>query len=369
VPTTTRIRAAVAESVGEPLVIRELDLDEPRANEVRVRMVATGVCHTDAVVRDGVIPTTFPIVLGHEGAGVVEAVGPGIEHLAAGDHVVLTVGSCGVCAQCLHGHPGTCADSYRHNFAGGRVSGGSALAGPDGGAVSSHFFGQSSFAERANVHVRSVVKVPDDIPLERLGPLGCGVQTGAGSVLNVLQPRPGDSVAVFGAGAVGMSAVLAAVSARAGTVVAVDVVDSRLEFARAHGAHAVDARTEDVVARVQELTGGGAQHALDTTGNPAVFAQMIESLGAAGHAGAVGAAAAGSEGVIALPTALSRGIRVTWIVEGDAVPQTFIPELIALWQAGDFPFDELVETYPFDELQAAFDDSESGRVLKPVVVF
>lgn len=366
----TAVRAAVFERLGEPLAIRDLVLSEPRANEVQVRMVATGVCHTDAVVRDGWIPTEPNLVLGHEGAGIVEKVGEGVTHVAPGDHVVLTVNSCGACDSCWNGHPTYCANSYVHNFAGGRPDGTSAFADAEGGEVRSHFFGQSSFATVTNASARSVVKIPEDFPLEFAGPLGCGVQTGAGSVLNILKPRPGGSFVVFGAGAVGLSALMAAVANRAGTVIAVDTVGSRLELARELGAtHVINGRDEDATARILEITGGGVQTALDTTGNDVVFGQMIDSLAVAGHAGALGAAKADAKGVIDLPTALSRGIRITWIVEGDAVPQTFIPELIALNRAGHFPFDRLVRTYPFDDLGTAFADSESGEVLKPVVVF
>lgn len=365
------VRAAVVEEIGKPLEIRELSIDEPRANEVQVRMVATGVCHTDAVVRDGWIPTSgLPIVLGHEGAGVVEKVGAAVSHLQPGDHVVLSVNSCGACRSCFRGHPAYCENIYVHNFAGGRPDGSTAFASEDGSPALSHFFGQSSFASVVNASVRSVVKIPDDFPLELAGPLGCGIQTGAGAVLNVLRPAPGGSFVVFGAGAVGLSAVLGAVANRVGTIIAVDVNDERLRLATELGAtHVINGANEDAVARIHDLTGGGVQTALDTTGVAAVFRQMVDSLGVAGHAGALGASAAASEGIIDLPTALSRGIRITWIVEGDAVPQLFIPELIALHRAGHFPFDRLVKTYPFDEINTAFADSESGEVIKPVVVF
>ncbi|WP_159501377.1 NAD(P)-dependent alcohol dehydrogenase [Microbacterium sp. 18062] len=363
------VKAAVVEELGKPLEIRQLQLDEPQANEVQVRIVATGVCHTDAVVRDGWMPTRPPIVLGHEGAGVVEKVGAGVDHLRPGDHVVLSVNSCGTCRSCLSGHPAACVNIFAHNFAGSRIDGTTAYSYADGTPVKSHFFGQSSFSERVNASVRSVVKIPEDFPLELAGPLGCGIQTGAGAVLNVLRPGPGGTFVVFGAGAVGLSALLGAVASRVGTIIAVDVNDDRLALATELGAtHVINGMNEDAVARVLDLTGGGVQTALDTTGNARVFRQMIDSLAMSGHAGALGAAAAGSEGVIDLPGALARGIRITWIVEGDAVPQLFIPELIALHRAGDFPFDRLIKTYAFDDINTAFADSESGEALKPVVL-
>ena len=367
-----KITAAVSETVGAPLTIKELELDELRPDEVRVRLVASGVCHTDAVVRDGWIPTTFPIVLGHEGSGVVEAVGSTITHVAPGDHVVLTAASCGHCRSCVSGHQSYCLDSYGQNFAGGRGFGtDTSLADGSGNAINSHFFGQSSFSTHVNAAGRSVIKVRDDVPLELLGPLGCGVQTGAGAVLNVLKPGPGDSIAVFGTGAVGMSAVLAAVVARASTIIAVDINPGRLALALELGAtHAINSAEEDALERIREITGGsGVRFALDTTAVPSVFTTMIDALEPAGHAGEIGAAKAGTIGGIDIGTTLGRGVTVSFILEGDSVPQLFIPELIELWQAGAFPFDRLVKQYAFADINTAFEESERGDTLKPIVLF
>ncbi|MDF3311085.1 NAD(P)-dependent alcohol dehydrogenase [Rhodococcus sp. T2V] len=364
-----KVKAAVLEEYGNPLAIRDLELGEPQANEVQIKVVSCGVCHTDAVVRDGWLPTRPPVVLGHEGAGIVEKVGAGVAHLEPGDHVVASVSSCGTCQLCLSGHPTSCLESFGLNFMGGRPDQTSAFSDSVGAAVGSHFFGQSSFAEHAIVAARSLVKIPEDFPLELAGPLGCGIQTGAGSVLNVLKPDANGNFVVFGAGAVGLSALLAAVSSRVKTIVAVDVNDDRLALAKELGAtHTINGSTEDSVARIREITQSGAQTALDTTGNAGVFQQMIESLAVAGHAGSVGASAAGTNGSVDLQGALARGIKISWIVEGDAVPQTFIPHLIALYRAGDFPFDRLIQTYPFEEINVAFADSESGKVIKPVVL-
>lgn len=366
-----RVQAAVMPAVGAAFEFRELELDEPREDEVQVRLVAAGVCHTDAVVRDGLIPTTMPIVLGHEGSGVVERVGAAVRHLRPGDHVVISAASCGICRSCLSGHPSYCVDPLAQNFAGGRADGSRSLTDPESGEqVNSHFLGQSSFATVVNVAARTVVKVPDDVPLELLGPLGCGVQTGAGAVLNILKPGVGDSIVVYGTGAVGMSAVLAAVASRTSTIVAVDINPARLDLALALGAtHAVDGAASDAAERILAATGGGADTALDTTGVPAVFRQMVEILAPSGHAGTVAASAPGGEGVIDLATTLGRGVRVSFILYGDAVPQLFIPALIALWRRGDFPFDELIRKYPFADIDTAFADAEEGRTLKPVVLF
>ena len=366
---SSEITAAVTPKLHGEFEMSQLTLDEPRAGEVRVRMVATGVCHTDMAVRDGWIPTTFPIVLGHEGAGVIESLGEGVTHLEVGDHVVLTVASCGVCIDCLSGNPSFCANSYAQNFAGGRHDGSTSLADEKGQKVNSHFFGQSAFATHANVPVRSVVKVRKDVPLEILAPLGCGVQTGAGTVLNVLKPRMDSSLVVFGTGAVGMAAILAARVARVRTIVAVDVVGPRLELARELGAtHSVNPRDVDTVEELASIT-GGVDYAIDTTGNAAVVEGMIRSLGHRGHAVLLAAANPEAEARVNLAGAVAQAIRITSVIEGGAIPQLFIPEMIELYLAGEFPFDKLSRTYPFAEIDQAFADSESGKVVKPVLTF
>jgi len=362
--------AAVAASKGEPLVIRELTLDETRSDEVRVKLVATGVCHTDAIVRDQIYPIPLPLVLGHEGAGIVEAVGDSVTSVEVGDHVVLSFPSCGVCASCVSGHPAYCVDFGALAMGGARTDGSTAFSAEDGSAVFSHFFGQSSFATVTNVFERSVVKISKDVPLEIMGPLGCGIQTGAGAVLNVLEPEAGSTMVIFGTGAVGMSALLAAVIANCTTIIAVDIVESRLERAKELGAtHTINSKNEDAVARVREITGAGANYAVDTTGNAMVFAQMTKALGTLGHGALVGAAAPGTESPFDIGSLLLSGISISMVIEGDAVPQTFIPKLISLYEAGLFPFDKLVKKYEFADINTAFADSESGETFKPVVVF
>lgn len=366
-----KTRAAVAREARAPLTIEELDLDEPRPDEVQVRMVASGICHTDAIVRDQWYPVPLPAVLGHEGAGVVERVGSAVNGFQAGDKVVVGYNSCGRCAQCLGGHPAYCENFYAVDFAGTRFSDGSkAFTDAQGQPVSSHFFGQSSFAEVSNVSARCLVKVPADAPLELLGPLGCGLQTGAGAVLNVLKPGPGESFVLFGTGAVGLSGLMAAVASGATTVIAVDVVDSRLEFAKSVGAtHVINSRNEDVVQRVREITGGGARYALDTTGVPAIFPQMIQSLRVRGHAAMVGAARPGDTVPLDTGSLLLTGATISVVLEGDSVQQEFIPKLISLHAAGKYPFDKLIRTYPFENINDAFHDSEIGVTLKPVVLY
>ena len=364
-----KTKAAVAFEKEQPLVITEIDIDEPRAGEVRVRLVASGVCHTDAIVRDQWYPTPLPAVLGHEGAGIVDAVGPGVTKVAAGDKVLMSFAHCGECANCATGRPGYCQGFFGANF-GGRRDDGSSSYSLDGQQISSHFFGQSSFAAFANIPVNSIVKVPDSAPLEILAPLGCGIQTGAGAGLNTLAPVAGSSIAIFGAGAVGLSGLLGAVIAGCTTIIAVDVHDNRLEFAKTLGAtHTVNAAKENVVERIQEITGGGVNYALETTGVPAVFTNMTYALTVRGHAAVVGAAALGTNANFDIGSLLPMGITVTMVVEGDSVPSSFIPKLVDLYERGLFPFDKLVKAYPFDQINEAFDDSAKGITYKPVVIF
>jgi aryl-alcohol dehydrogenase len=365
-----RTAAAVAYAPNVPLTLTELVLDEPRANEVQVRMVASGVCHTDAIVRDQWYPTPLPAVLGHEGAGIVVAVGGGVTDIAVDDHVLLSFHSCGVCANCTAGHPAYCEVFFASNFGGRRDDGSTAFTDDDGVPVSSGFFGQSSFAAYANVSARSVVRVDPAANLQLLAPLGCGIQTGAGAILNVLQPEAGSSIVIFGAGAVGMSALLAAVIQEAAIIIVVDVVPGRLVLARELGAtHVIDGSAIDAVDEIWSITGSGARYALDTTGVPAVFEQMTRSLGVLGSGALVGAAALGTRASIDIGTLMPTGISIRMIVEGDSDPTRFVPELVALHAEGRFPFDRLVTAYPFAEINSAFDDSASGLTLKPVVVF
>lgn len=364
-----KTRAAVATAPQTDLEIRELELDEPRADELRVRVVASGVCHTDAIIRDQWYPVPLPVVLGHEGAGIVDAVGEDVEDFAVGDKVVIGPAYCGQCEQCVSGHPMYCVNFYDRNFGVQRADSSKAFSDASG-PVGSHFFGQSSFAEFSNVVARSAVKVPTDVPLEILGPLGCGIMTGSGAVLNVLQPKPGSSVAVFGTGAVGMAGMLAAKAAGATTIIMVDIVASRLEFAKELGAtHVVNSKETDPVAAIKEITGGGVEYALDTTGVPMVFTQMTNSLATRGHGALVGAAKLGTEAKIDIGTQLLAGINIHLVIEGDAVPKEFIPRLVNLYKQGLFPFDKLVKTYKFEDINQAFADSADGSTLKPVVVY
>lgn len=362
-------RAAVVRPTSRSFDIEAISLDDPRDNEVLVRLVATGVCHTDLIARDQLYPVPQPIVLGHEGAGIVEKVGAGVTHVEPGDHVVLSYLSCGECPTCRSGSPAYCPELFGLCFGGSRPDGSSAIRDADGAELHGHFFGQSSFATLAIVHRRSVIKVRRDAPLHMLGPLGCGLQTGAGAVLNIFRPQKGDSLAVFGAGAVGLSAVMAARHLGAGPIIVIDVLPERLQIARDLGADlTIDAREGNVVEQIQAASGGGVHFTLEATGIAAVLRQAIDALGSQGMCGIVGATAPGEEAKFDIADLMVRGKTIRGIVEGDSVPETFIPQLVDLYLSGEFPIDRLIRTYPFDAIAQAVADAESGAAIKPVLL-
>ncbi|MGW2719221.1 NAD(P)-dependent alcohol dehydrogenase [Streptomyces sp. NPDC001492] len=363
-------RAAVVESGGAPFALADVELDEPGPHEALVRMVATGLCHTDLGVASGGLPFPLPGVLGHEGAGVVEAVGPAVTGIAPGDHVVLSFTSCGECRNCHGGHPAYCATWLPLNLIGGRRADGTSTISRDGIPLGGHFFGQSSFAERALVDERSLVKVDADVPLESIAPLGCGVQTGVGAVWNVLKPVTGSTIVVLGAGAVGLSAVMAAALTPATRIVAVDRVGERLLLAKELGAtHTVNVGEADLGEALAEITGGrGADGVVETTGSVAVLRQGVDALAARGTLVVVGAPPFGSE--VALDVnGLLGGKQVVGLTLGDAETQSFIPSLVQLVKEGRLPLHRLISTYPFADIDQAVRDMGAGKAIKPVLTF
>jgi aryl-alcohol dehydrogenase len=360
-----KITAAVSRPDTSAPELVELEQEEPRAGEMRVRLVATGICHTDLHAHEGRL-SPLPIVLGHEGAGVVEALGPGVTRFAIGDHVVLSGSSCGACPSCAAGLPSYCDTAMPHVFGGGRMDGSVALsAGKE--PIHSHFFGQSSFASHAIVPERTAVKVPMDLPLARLGPLACGVLTGAGTVLNSLSLQCGQSLAVFGAGGVGLSAVMAARLAGAERIVAIDLSDERLELARELGAtDCLRGDEPDLAAKIRAMTGRGVDASVNTTTVPSVFDAAMDCLAMRGTAAFVSAPRGNwSPHMFAM---LSGGRSLKGVLGGDADPHSFIPALIAHWREGRFPFDRLLTFYPFEEIARAFGDVRAGKVIKPVMI-
>ncbi|MEU2067247.1 NAD(P)-dependent alcohol dehydrogenase [Streptomyces anulatus] len=360
-----RFGAAVLRGYEDPFAVEEVILNAgPAGGEILVRIAGCGLCRTDLAVRHSAGRSPLPAVLGHEGAGVVVETGGPDTGLVPGDHVVLSFDSCGRCRSCLGGAPAYCDRFAALNLFGGRTENAPRFTDGAGEALAPRWFGQSSFAEYAMVPARNAVPVDASLPLELLGPLGCGFLTGAGAVLHSFGVGPGDTVAVFGAGAVGLAAVMAATAAGA-LVVAVDRHPERL--ARAERFHAVplDAATADLPGRVQRLTGGGAQYALDTTGSARLINDALRSLRPTGHLGLV----ARLRTALPLePGTLDRGRKISHICEGDAVPALLIPRLTGLWQAGRFPFDQLIRTYPLADINEAERDCDAGRVVKPVLI-
>jgi aryl-alcohol dehydrogenase len=362
-----QITAAVARAQGAQLSLEIIDIEEPRDNEILVKVVATGVCHTDIVVRDGMMPTPLPVVLGHEGAGVVEKVGRAVSKVKAGDRVVMTFNSCGHCPTCKDHHASYCHEFFPRNFFAARTDGSSALSIGDE-RINGNFFGQSSFATHAICHEVNVVKVPETAPLELLGPLACGIQTGAGAVMNALKVSAGKSFAVFGSGSVGLSAIMAANVVGATTIIAVDMNDERLAVARELGAtHVINPGKVDATTEILAITGYGLHFALDTTGISSVIRGAVMALAPMGTCGILGASAMGSEIHLDEVHFMSGGRRLMGIVEGESNPDTFIPVLVELYAQGRFPFDRLVTFYDFADINQAINDSESGRTVKAIV--
>jgi aryl-alcohol dehydrogenase len=357
-----KIDAAVSQEAAGLPRIESLNLEEPRANEILVRIVATGVCHTD--LHSHARPGPKPIVLGHEGAGVVERVGSGVTTLAAGDHVVLSFSYCGVCPSCRRHAPSYCYEIMPRNFGGLRPDGTSPLS-YAGALVYGRFFGQSSFATYSIAEATSAVKVPKDVPLAMLGPLACGIQTGAGSVINALRVQLGQSLVVIGSGAVGLAAIMAARLVGADRIIAVDVLPERLKLARELGAtDVVDAHAHDPIVEIRKMLPYGADFSLVTASGAAAITQAIECLAQQGTAGYV---TAPDSVPIPLLAMMKRGLRLRSILTGDSVPQLFIPALIDYWRQGRFPFDRLIRYYSFKAIGQAFADAEKGVTIKPVV--
>jgi aryl-alcohol dehydrogenase len=361
-----QIRAAVARAPDHPFEIVDCEIADPGPGEVLVRVKACGICHTDLAVKLQHIPVPLPKVLGHEGAGVIERVGPNVIGLAEGDAVLMSFGSCGGCAECQRGSPGYCNDFGNINMFGIR-QGGSALR-YRGAELRGHFFAQSAFATHAIATTRNVVKIAAELPLATLAPLGCGIQTGAGAVLNTLAPPAGSTIAVFGAGAVGLAAMMAAKLAGCTTIIAVDVRKERLAVARQIGAtHIIDADSHEVLGQIIQITGRGAHFSVDTTGNPAAVALSVNCLRQRGWSAQVAAPPRGTRYPIEASIVVGRGLTVRGVVEGDAVPGVFIPQLIDLFRRGLLPVDKIVTFFPFDQINRAIEEMETGTAIKPVL--
>ncbi|MCX7173863.1 MAG: NAD(P)-dependent alcohol dehydrogenase [Proteobacteria bacterium] len=360
------IRAAVTRAVGAPLSIESVSLEAPRDHELIVKLVACGICQTDVAMHNSPTRVPRPIVLGHEGSGIVVAVGSAVRKVKPGDHVVMTFNSCGQCPTCRQGIPAYCAHSESVNFSGQRADGSVAL-NCNGTPVHSHFFGQSAFATHALCTELNVVPLRQDVPLELMGPFGCGIQTGAGAVLNSLKVASGSTVAIFGVGSVGLAAIMAARIAGAAKIVAVDTQDVRLAMAEELGAtHTILSVPGVTATDIKTRVGSGLDCAIDTSGNVGVIRLAVDSLATLGTCGLISSAKGADISLNVLQLMLG-GRTVRGIVQGDSVPDVFIPYLVDLYLEGRFPVDRIVSYYEFDRINEAVADMASGKAIKPIV--
>lgn len=360
-----QIKAAVTEEQGSPFEIKDMELKDIGSDEVLIKVVASGVCHTDVAAQEGgLVP--FPAVLGHEGSGIVEKVGDAVTEFDTGDHVVMSYAHCGKCNACLSGHPTSCERFGELNFGGVNLHGEKQHA--RDGEEYSLFFGQSSFATYSVANEQTIVKVPKDVDLELLGPLGCGILTGVGTVTEKLKLEFGSNIAVFGVGSVGLSAVMAANAVGANHIIAVDLHDNRLEFAKELGAtHTINSSdVEGLGDQLKEMTdGAGVEYIVDTTGVSPLIKEGIAGLKMNGELVEVGI---GEEIEVHLFNDLMEENKtLSSMQEGDAIPKILIPKMIELYKKGKFPFDQLIKKYGFEQINEAFEDSAEGTTIKPVL--
>jgi len=361
-------RAAVTPKANAPFDIRDIAIDAPRSGEVLINIRAVGICHSDLVMVSGAFGTRFPAVFGHEGAGVVEAIGAGVDKVAVGDKVLLTFNSCGACGRCAEHDPSYCAHFAPINMACVRSDGSSRLH-LDGVDVSDNFFGQSSFASRAIAFERNIIKLPPNADLATLAPLGCGIQTGAGAVLRSLRAQAGQSLVIIGGGSVGLSALLAGKIAGCAPIFVVEPQESRRALALELGAdHVIDPLSADLQASVRAIARAGVDLVVDTSGNVAAMSAALGVLANKGKLGLVGLPGA-IDAALPVPIIqwLTQGGTLRGIVEGDSDPETFLPELIDYHMQGKLPFEKFVTTYPFEQINQAVTDSHDGKCVKVVL--
>ncbi len=361
--TTNAIAAVLRDGDGK-FALEEVTLGPLASDELLVKVVGAGMCHTDLhILNPDLVAKMGPIILGHEGSGIVEEVGSSVRGIEVGDHVLISFDSCGRCRNCRAGIPSYCDEFFARNTTGRRADLSTSAIDRMGLPLANRWFGQSSFATHAITTERNLVVVDKALPLELLGPLGCGLQTGAGSVLNEMKLAAGQSIAVFGAGGVGLAAVMAAKAAGAREIVVIDLVDTRLETALEVGAtRTVRGDTPDLVEAIKN-GGRGFDFSFETTAVASVITTAVSILDIPGKAVLVG----GSQAKFEIDPTLLTGRTVTFALEGSSTPQIFLPQLLDLWQRGWFPFDKLVQTYPLEQINQAVEDSLSGKTIKPVL--
>lgn len=366
-----KARAAVLFEARQKLSIEQVDVSDPRAGEVLVHMAAGGVCHSDLHVMKGDLSAPLPAILGHEGAGIVAAVGPGVKDVQPGDHVIpLWRLSCGECEYCTGGRPALCTAGIEIRKTGTLPGGGTGFSLK--GKEIKRFGGVSTFSEYSVIPEKALLKIPKDFPLDRAALLGCAVITGFGAVVNAAQVRPGSLVAVFGAGGVGLNVIQTAALSGAAMIIAVDLRDSKLEFARQFGAtHSVNASQGNPVEQVRAITGGrGVDYAFEVVGLPATMRQAFDVLARRGVAVVVGIGPTSAEvSIPVIPLAWEDRVLMGSLY-GSARPRIDILKLMDLYRAGKLKLDELLtRSYPIEQINDAYAALERGEVARSVVTF
>jgi len=362
------VKAAVLNTAPGRLEIEDVEVGEPGPLEVLVRTAAAGVCHSDLHMMEAKYPYPLPVVLGHESAGVVEAVGSMVRHVRPGDHVITCLSAfCGHCSQCLDGHMTLCENKATELVRGEGEP--PRLRRPDGEAVN-QFIHLSSFAEQMLVHENALVKIPEDMPLDRAALIGCGVTTGLGAVFRTARVAPGESVAVIGCGGIGLAAIQGARIAGANKIIAVDAAPAKMELAQNLGAtHFVDARAVDPVEAVREITGGGVHHSFEAVGLKETAEQAFRMIRNGGQATVIGMIPVGTKVEIHGPDLLMEKT-LTGSNMGSNQFRTDMPRFIEMYLDGRLMLDEMISrTIDLDDVNEAFEEMKSGEVARSVIVF
>lgn len=361
------MKAAVQYETGKPMVVDDVTLEDPQQNEVRVKIVASGVCATDWHFIKGDMPAPMPVVMGHEGAGIVEKVGPGVTSVAPGDHVLMMVAfSCGKCRYCVEGRPTRCVENLPIQMMASLPGGATRLR--KNGKPVNHIFGLAAFAEYAVVHERSLIKIRKDAPLDKVCLMGCGTTTGLGAAINTTRMKAGETVVVYGCGGVGLSAIMGAKLAGAGKLIAVSRSDRKLDMAKQFGAdYVIKSGTVDPVAKVKELTGGGADYAIEAVGKGEVMMQAFGSIHAGGKCVIAGMAPL-TEILTIMPFEFLLGKTIVGTVQGDIVAPIEVPRYIDMYMDGKLPLDKMItNTYKLSQINEAFAALEKSEVIRSVV--